>query len=882
MNSERGGGLKIFLGAVPGIGKTRAMLLAGVDACQEGRQVVVGAAKGQDDACIKSICESLSQIPMRRLLYNDRAYEEFDLDATLKSQPEIVLLDGLAHRNTPGSRNLWRYQDMEELIAAGIEVWTTLNIYQLESLNDQVAHISGIPVYETVPDTLLEKTGAIELIDFDPLKLIERYKLNKNHVPAQITGTQDGLFDISSLTALREMTFVAAADRLHADLQEPLHRPQGTVLIAVDGRRNAHQAVRAGKRIAARRRAQWTAVYVDTGRPRMPSTQKALDKTFELVERLGGRTAILRGRHVETEILAYARDQNASAIVIAQTRGRPFAGWFRQTLTQRLLKRNTHGEIIVVGSRPEPSLPQRPWKAFLETVWRTPLWHYVFAAFVVGVAVIISAFLGLSLPLSAQTFSLVFLVGVLIVAARTSLSAAVGAAVMSSIAYNFFFLDPKFGIAVHAEEVIATLLFLVVAIVGGNLANRLRVQVAALRATNEQGQVLLALGKRLAEATDPMAAQRIAVEQIAAIARVPACLLSDDPGRNELCIVAAAPKSVELSAQEQAAAERAFAHGRASGYQNKRLADIGWRFIPLRLDETRYGALGIKLGDLSIRPGSEQLLLLDTLASQVTLTLARTGLTSNLAQARIDEERERLRSALLSSVSHDLRTPLASMVGSASTLRDLGDQLSEADKRELLDAVMGEGRRLDRYIQNLLDMTRLGHGTLRLDRDWVLLADVLASALRRLGEGLAGLRVVRDIPSELPLLYVHPALLEQALVNVIENAARFSPEDGELTISGCRDQARLLIRVTDQGPGIPEEERNRVFDMFFSGEQGDTGRHGRGLGLAICRGMVEAHGGSVEALAGPDGHGTTIAMWLPIHDPPEVIEGKQEDDNARQ
>lgn len=514
---------------------------------------------------------------------------------------------------------------------------------------------------------------------------------------------------------------------------------------------------------------------------------------------------------------------------------------------------------------------------------QVPLRHYLLAACVVGVAALISALLGRLTPLPSPTFSLIFLTGVLVVAARTSLPVALAAAVMSSLAFNFFFLEPQFGFSIYGgAEIVATLLFLVVAVIGGHLANRLRAQVAVLQATNQQSQALLALSKRLAGAPDAPAACRIAVEMIAAFERAPACLLTSDFESGELALSAAAPGPVRLAGEDRAAADWAFEHDFASGFTGEPHA-VGtpWRFVPLWLNKARYGVLGVRLAGLPNPPSKTELLLLDAIASQVTLTLARTELTANLAQTQVAEDRERLRSALLSSVSHDLRTPLASIIGSASTLRDFGERLSEADKVELLDAVVHEGERLDRYVENLLDMTRLGQEPVKLERDWVTLEDIVAACLHRLRSDLAGLRVVRDIPPNLPLLYIQPALIEQALVNIVENAARFSPPAAEIRISGRRQGEELLIRVADEGPGIPASDLPRVFEMFFSSGRRDSGPHGSGLGLTICHGIVEAHDGSIEAMVGPDGSGTTIAMRLPLHDLPEAFMDDSSEDHVQ-
>lgn len=403
-------------------------------------------------------------------------------------------------------------------------------------------------------------------------------------------------------------------------------------------------------------------------------------------------------------------------------------------------------------------------------------------------------------------------------------------------------------------------------LIGGQLAGRLRHQVLALRGTNEQTQRLLSLSRRLATAVDLPTIHRESTTAIAEHLHVPVVLLAPgDSGR--LAQAAASQDEVVLNDKAWSAAQWAYDHRQPSGFQTQTLSAIDWRFLPLAIEQECFGVLGVYRPNPGFQ--SEQLAAIDALITQVTMAMARTRLTTTLEQAKVAEETERLRSALLSSVSHDLRTPLASMIGAASSLRSLDEALSTDDRRELLDSVISEGERLNRYIQNLLDMTRLGHGTLKLERDWIGIDDILNSALRRTRELLHHCRLIRHIEPGLPLLYVHPALIEQALVNVIENAAKFSPEGSEVRVAAMRDDGELLITVADEGPGIPADHREKVFNMFFTGGEGDRGKHGSGLGLAICSGMIGAHGGRIEALPGPGGRGTTIATHLPLIEPPD-------------
>lgn len=499
------------------------------------------------------------------------------------------------------------------------------------------------------------------------------------------------------------------------------------------------------------------------------------------------------------------------------------------------------------------------WRTITNTLAGRPR-DYAAAIGVVGTAVIVSAVLERILPVSIASFALVFVIGVLIVAARTSLGPVLATAIFAFLAYNYFFTQPRFTFEItRPDELVAVILFLVTGLVGGHVANRLRRQVAALRATNEQSRRLLELNRRLGAATDLGEIHHATADTLHEFLAVPVCVLALPEGDDTPVLAAEAPPGVGAP------------HGipavdgdGAEGHDTPVPGTNGWHFVKLQTGSVVHGFLGLRLADLELPPGDEELQLIEAYANQVGLVLARSRLAAHLEEARIAEETERLRSALLSSISHDLRTPLSSMIGAASSLRDLHTELSAEDKEELLDALLSEGRRLDRYIENLLDMTRLGYGPLALKRDWAAPADILGAAIRRLRGLFPRTEVVRRIPDELPLLYVHAALIEQALFNVLENAARFAPASTPVRLEVTSHDDRLDIDVSDEGPGIPEADRERVFDMFVTaGAQASPGS-GSGLGLAICRGMLEAHSGSVIALPGTGGHGTRIRLSLPV------------------
>ena len=864
---ERQGALKIFLGAFPGVGKTYKMLEAAREAQREGADVVIGIVESHGRQETEALCEGLESIPLMQLEYRGAQFRELDLDAIRKRSPAVVLVDELAHRNIPGTRHSRRYQDIDELLEHGIDVWTTLNIQHLESLNDVVARITGVRMRETVPDAVLSAARDVVLVDLTPRELIERLKQGKVYIPEQARAALDGFFSPPNLAALRELTLQAVAERIDRDVREVM-RSQGVagpwpvrarIVVAIDGIGNGQELVRLGRRLAERRRAPWSVVFVDRG-DTWPEQQAGVERAFELAERLGGETVTLRGHDPVEELLAFARDQNATTLVVGRSRHRPLAGLFGLTLSQRLLRRGVDFEITFVPSRAARGRHRKRWFRRIE-----PARYYIYALTVVAAATGVAAAVEPWLPLAS--LSLVFLTAVLLVAARTAMRPALVAAVVSAAAYNFFFTDPRYTFAIHrTHELVTVGFFLIIGLIGGQLAGRLRHQVLALRSTNEQTQTLLSLSRRLTAAVDLATVHREATTVIAEHLHVPVVLLvPGDGGKIEQA--ASSQNEIDLNAKAWSAAQWASDHGQPSGFQTDTLSGIEWRFLPLVLEQECFGVIGV------YRPGhglrSEQLAAIDALVTLVTLAMARTRLSTSLEQAKVAEETERLRSALLSSVSHDLRTPLASMIGAASSLRSLDAALSADDRRELLDAAISEGERLNRYIQNLLDMTRLGHGTLKLERDWIGIDDILNSALRRTRELLHDCRLVRSIEPELPLLYVHPALIEQALVNVIENAAKFSPKGGEIHVVVTREDGELLITVSDEGPGIPPEQREKVFNMFFTGGEGDRSKYGSGLGLAICNGMIGAHGGRIEALSGPGGHGTTIAIRLPLIEPPD-------------
>ncbi len=872
-HDERTHRLKIFLGAAPGVGKTYAMLSAARELKRQGVEVVVGLAETHGRAETAALLDGMEVLPRRPVRYkssdgSDRDFTEFDLDAALARKPAVLLVDELAHRNLPGGRHERRWQDIAELLDAGIEVYTALNVQHLESLNDQVRRITGITVRETVPDAFLDRARDIVLVDLPPRELIGRLKQGKVYVPETAAAALDAFFSPTNLAALRELAVETIAGHVDSDLREHMlargsaMTVRRRVLAAIDGHGQSEYLVRVARRIAERRGAPWSVAYVDTGARLDPARREQLDAAMRLARRLGGEAIILRGHAIADELLAHADREGVGQIIIGRTRERIVARMLGRSLTQLLLRRGAHMELTIIATPSERAKARRRVRLLSA---RGSRGEYVYATVATliafGLAFIADRYL------SVANLSLIFLTAVLVVAVRTRMAVAVYMAVLCFLGDNFFFTPPRYTLEMsRPDDVLTVTLFLLAALICSRLATRLASQVESLRGAHVQARALLTLGQQLTASTDADSIRNAGSKALAQALRCDAAILARD-AEQVLRVMASVPPGHALSAQDLAAADWSDRHGEQAGRYTETLNAAPCWVLPLGGESRPLGAAALRFDPSLREPDPDQRSLALAMTQDIGQALERARLSDELEGARVQGETERLRNALLSSVSHDLRSPLASMIGAAGTLISYEEKLPPEERRELLQAILGEGQRLDRYIQNLLDMTRLGHGTLKLNRDWTDSAEIVAAAVTRLRKLFPDLRVETAAPSEPVLLYVHPALIEQALFNILENAARFSPPDEPVRVSVRSDRERLLIDVSDRGPGIPEDERARIFDMFYSVSRGDRAPQGTGLGLAICRGMIGAHGGSVEALPG-DGIGTTIRISLPLPPPP--------------
>ncbi|WP_223502444.1 sensor histidine kinase [Pseudomonas sp. BF-R-24] len=858
------GRLKVFLGAAPGVGKTYAMLQAAHTQLRQGVKVIAGVVETHGRAETEALLGGLSQQPLVRSEYRGVLLEEMDLDGLLLAKPKLVLVDELAHTNAPGSRHEKRWQDIQELLAAGIDVYTTVNVQHLESLNDQVRGITGVQVRETLPDWVLQEAYELLLIDLPPRELLERLRDGKVYVPEQARAAIDAFFSQTNLTALRELAMQTAAAQVDNDLAQGYRQlgqaapaVRGRLLVGVDGDAQAERLVRHASRVAQRRHLPWSLVHVDNGSGRDEQSRLRLQSAQQLAERLGGEVVLLRAGEVAKTLIQHAAERRASLVLVGQSRPRLRRRLFGGGLAARLL-RNARGlEINVLDSDHQPHQPHR--RSMHSLVW----FDYALAVVATILASALAWAVASVLPL--PNISLVFLAAVLLVAVRSSLGPALACAALSFLTYDFLFIPPNFSFSIQREEDVLTLLFfLLMAALTGNLAARQRRQLQALRDTQEETTELLDLSRKLTAATDRQAVVSAAAQHLNGWSDVQLCLLNRD-GQNGWKVETGGP--LEFTEAERAAADWAWQHDQPAGAGTGTLPFGRWWWWPLSVEDGPLALLGVCAREGQALSGQRRRLL-TALTQPLAQALARAQLADDLEAARLHGETEQLRSALLASVSHDLRTPLTSMRGSIDSLLALGEAIPLEDRRELLEGTRDEAERLDRYIQNLLDMTRLGHGALKLARDWVSPADIVGSALNRLRTVLAPLQVSTDVPAELPLLFVHAALIEQALINVMENAARFSPSHGRLQLCAGADESELFFSVSDEGPGIPEQDRAKIFDMFYTAARGDRGGQGTGLGLAICQGMVGAHGGRISVADGIEGRGTCITLHLPLQAQP--------------
>ncbi len=861
------GRLKVFLGMSPGVGKTYEMLRAARRRKAEGEDVVVGVVETHGRKETMSLLRGLEVMARRPIAYRERTLLEFDIDAAIARRPDLLLVDEYAHSNAPGSRHPKRWQDVEEILEAGIDVWTTLNVQHLESLSDVVLRITGVRQRESVPDSALSRADDIELVDITPEELRKRLAEGKVYVPETARLASDNFFKVENLTALRELALRRAAQTVDDQLTARL-REQGAagpwaagerILVLVAGDAMAGPLVRTGRRMSDMMMdAPWTVAHVDrpSGARHGVGSAGKLSDALKLAEQLGGRTVVLSGDDVVRAIMDHAHNNHVTQIVLAKGRDSRLSEWLGRSLAAELLRQARGVAVHVVTDEVEPE-PKAPKDVRLNLAggWR---------GYAVGVACVIAA-TGLALLLD-RTFErvdlgVIYLTAVLAAGALYGLRPALAAATVAFLTYNFLFLQPKFSFAIGSPtDVLTLIVFWGVALTTGALAGRVREQARAAQRRASAVSALLAASQRLTGIGDRGEAARILAEQTAAAAGAGAVVLL--PVENELTLTAGAPGKPELDAEAMAAARWAWEKGESAGHGTGTLPQARWTFRPLQGVRDRAGVAGIEAAALSAGSDEEKLAL--ALLDQGAVAVERADLAGQAVETETLRRTDRFRGALMNSVSHDLRTPLSTVLGASTTLIDLGDKLKPAVRADLLLSIREEAERLSRYVGDLLDMTRLEGGGLNIRADWVDVRDVLNAAGKRVARRLGERKLARDFPAQLSLVMVDQGLLEQALVNILENAIAYSPDGSTVELAAYEDRGAVVISIEDEGKGIPTAELERVFDKFRRMEEPSDRTKGAGLGLAIARGFVEAMNGRIAA-ASPiqDGKGTRILISLP-------------------
>ncbi len=867
---EGRGRLKLFLGAAPGVGKTYEMLCDARARKREGVDVVVGLVETHGRPETELLLEGLEVIPRRVVDYKGHALAEMDLDAILDRHPALVLVDELAHTNAPGSRHEKRYLDVEELLAAGIDIYTTLNIQHLESLGDVIAQITRIRVRETVPDSIIDRADEIEVVDLTPEDLIQRLKEGKVYVPQQARRAIQHYFSPGNLTALRELALRRTAQRVDAQMLNYMrsHAIRGPwaagerVLVCVDGGPDSSALVRHARRFADQLNAPWTAIHVEgaEGRRRTEVEQDRIAEALRLAERLGGAAVTIPGPDVVETLVDYARANNVTHVVIARARRGFLRGWWRGSVEKRLIRRASDLAIHLMPAATERRGERGPLVSPREAL---KLHAYAGSAAIVILALLVGL---LMRHVAAADVALVFLTAVLASAITYGLWPSLFTCLLSVLAYNFFFLRPLYTFtAANPENVIAVSFFVVVALFASQLGARVRAQAITARRRAKTTEELYQFSRKLAAAAVLDDVLWATAHQIALMLKVRVVLLLPEDER--LQVRAGYPPEDILGEADLAAATWSWQRARPAGRGADTLPGAKWLFLPMRTGRGTVGVAGIDR-DAPAALNSEERRLLNALTDQAALAIERVKLAEDLDRERLSAENDRVRAVLFNSISQDLKAPLASIMGAATTLAAQDDSLEQKPRSALIRTVQDQAERLNRFIGNLLDMTRLETGRMSPAIALKEPSEVVGAALARAEKVLAAHRVRVDLPRDPPLLAIDASLFEQVLFNLLDNAAKRAPPGTEIALSARRQNGRVRIEVMDEGKVIAPSDLARVFDKFSRGFDPER-RAGTGLGLAVSRGFVEAMGGRLEAANRTDRAGAVFTVDLPA---PEVAE----------
>ena len=867
------GRLRIYFGASAGVGKTFAMLTAARALRGEGKDVVVGLLETHGRKETEALLQGLEVIPRAQIAFQDRTLPEFDLDAALARRPALILVDELAHTNVSGARHPKRWQDIDELLAAGIDVYTTLNVQHIESLNDVVGGITGIKVWETVPDFFFDKADEVVMVDVSADDLLARLAAGKVYLPEQIERAAKNFFRKGNLMALRELALRRTADRVEEDVQayrsdkaiERVWKTEDSLLCCIGPGPGGEDVVRSAARLAAQLGVDWTAVYVETWTlQRLPAQERErILRTVKLAQEFGARTSILSGSDAAAEVIEFARTHNCSKLVVGRKRGVTNWPWARGT-ARRIGELAPDIDLIEVGRGTEQPVAQPDRNLDDEADPRRGIkrLRYLWAALACLATTLVAA------PLSGYfdlaNIVMLFLLTVVVSAVKWGRGPAVLAAFVSVASFDFFYVPPKFSFAVSDFQYLLTFaVMLIVALIIGQMTAGLRYQARVASYREERARVLYEFARDMSSLllTDDVveAATKIITNTFRAKVAI---LVPDNRDRIQLTAGAGQQPAIDIGA-----AQWAYDKAQPAGMGTDTLAGNEYLYLPLRAPMRTRGVLAIKPDNPRLLLVPEQRRHLDTFAALTAIALERVHYVEVAQQALINMESERLRNSLLSALSHDLRTPLAAVVGLAESLALTRPPLSP-EQLDSANAIAEEARRMGALVSNLLEMARIESGEVKLRSNWHPFEEVVGSALKAAHPSLANHRIVLNLARDLPLVEFDATLIERVLFNLIENACKYTPSGSTITVAAELAGGNLVVSVSDDGPGIPSGQEEAIFEKFTRGAREST-TPGVGLGLAISRAIVEAHGGKISARNGPAG-GARFTFTLPLGTPPEM------------
>ncbi|QOD84001.1 sensor histidine kinase [Chromobacterium haemolyticum] len=878
LDAQRGR-LKIFFGACAGVGKTYAMLAAARAKRQDGAAVLVGVVETHGRKETQEQLADLEVLPPKQIAYKGHELAEFDLDTALERRPQLILMDEFAHSNAPGSRHPKRWQDVEELLAAGIDVYTTLNVQHLESLNDVVGQITGIVVRETLPDHVFDRADEVALVDLPPDELLGRLAAGKVYLPQQAERAVKNFFRKGNLLALRELALRRTADRVDAQMRayradqaiNPVWHARERLLVCVGSSAGIDKLIRSAKRLAASLDADWIAVYVETPQQRkLSEDQRArVLKGLKLAQELGAETTVLGGSELAPTLLAYARSRNVSKLVLGKSARGGWSRLWRRPLADELSRRSSDVDLFVVAHEQEDASANAAAKTGGSLLFEdqdSPRSRFGYLAAFVA-CLLTTALAGLLIPhVALANDIMIYLLVVVLVSVRYGRGPGMLASLLSVASFDFFFVPPHMSFAVSDTQYLMTfVVMLLVASIISQLTARLRFEANISTYRERRTRALYDLGRELAGALTAAQIVDTAVSRLEPLFAAKVSLFLPNSG-DELRSAGEGRGDADIGV-----AQWVYDHQQPAGLGTNTLPANAALYVPLRAPMRNRGVIALlpDVTDQVFLP--EQQRLLETCAAQIALALERVHYVEVAQDAIVAMESERLRNSVLSVVSHDLRTPLTTMAGLSERL--CSSNMDDGQRAEIAAAIQDEALRMNKLVTNLLDMARLQSGV-KLNKEWQMLDEVVGSALRAAERGLRGRELTLELAPDLPVLEYDAVLLERVLVNLLENAGKYTPPGSHITLAARREGAEVVVSVSDDGPGLPPNMEERAFDKFSRGAA-ESSTPGVGLGLAICRSIVEIHGGRISA-RNRSPHGAEFRFSLPAGQAPALPEERPE------